>query len=206
MLGSRIALLTGFPDTAVNLLAPLSEPDARLLRLWARSKNQSMTAEQILSNGKRLLEQEEFQSLKAPVLSIMATAAAASGNRIQQADLIERYLLDPTRISGVNKTDALTKSLPDSTPLDLFRVYSAIAKEQANKVGLLVGEESSWGTFANAIPSEQSLVRRAVWAYIASVTDNISRQIAADNLVNAAVDSERMDLVQNPIWRLKPVR
>lgn len=205
MLGSRIALQSGNPDTAVNLLAPLVEPDARLLRLWARSRNQSMTAQQVLASGERLLELDEFQPLRAPVLAIMADAAGVAGNRIQQADLIEQYLLDNSELSSGAINGPLFRTIPVSESSDLFAVYVEIAQEQANKAGLLAGEENSWSTFAREISDDDGLHRRAVWAYIASTTNNLSRQIAADNLVNAVVDSGRLDLVRVLFGENKPL-
>ncbi len=195
MLGSRIALQSGSPDAAVNLLAPLTEPDARLLRLWARAKNQSMSAEQILSTGARLLELKEFKSLNTPLLALMSDAAARAGNRILQVDLIEQYLLESASGSQFDQHKQFENVLPQLSATSLFDVYQWIAREQANKAGLLVGEENNWGPFAVALPNEQETIRRSVWAYIASKTDGGTRQAAADNLVNAIVDSERMDLV-----------
>ncbi len=195
MLGSRIALQSGSPDAAVNLLAPLTEPDARVLRLWARTRNQTMGAEQVLSTGNRLLDLEEFLPLKGPLLAVMSDAAASAGNWVLQADLIEQYLLESPGVAGTREEKQFANVLPQLSANSLFTVYRLIAKERANRVGLLVGEENSWGTFAAGIPVEEKIVRRAVWAYIASATSGISRRSAADNLVNTIVDSERMDLV-----------
>ncbi len=195
MLAGRIALLTNSPDTTVSLLAPLTEPDARLLRLWARSKNRSITPEQLLETGSVLQTKEEFNFWKAPLLSIMSEAAASANDRIQQADLIEQYLLDVSREAYERRNGALFRAIPNTTAENLLSVYENIAVAQANKIGLLVGEESSWGLYAAAISSEQDVVRRAVWAHIAKSTESVARQVASDNLINSLVDSDRMDLV-----------
>jgi len=196
MLASRIALLSDSPDTAVNLLAPLTEPDARLLRLWARSKNRSIAPEQLLETGSVLRAEEEFQAWRAPLFSMMSDAAATARDRVQQADLMEQYFLDVSRETYESRNTVLSRVIPNITPEGLLDTYQSIAIEQANKTGLLVGEESSWGLYAGGVSSEQDVVKRAVWAHIVKSTDTVARQVASDNLINSLVDSERMDLIQ----------
>jgi len=205
MLAARMALLTNSPDDAVNLLAPLTEPDARLLRLWARLKNRSITPEQLLESGDVLQAKEEFQVWRAPLLSIMAEAAAIASNRVQQVDLIEQYLLDISRSSYESRNGSLAKVIPKTTSKDLLEAYESVAISQANQAGLLVGEESSWGTYAAGISSEQDIVRRAVWAYIVKSTESIAKQVASDHLINSLVDSVRMDLVQILYGNTRPL-
>ena len=62
LLSAQVYLKINEPDAAVNLLAPLDQPAARLLRIYARLKNQSMTPEQGIAGAERLLENLDSQS------------------------------------------------------------------------------------------------------------------------------------------------
>jgi hypothetical protein len=193
LLGARIALQSGEPDDAVNLLAPVDEPEARLLRTYARMKNTTLPPAQAIENGRRFLEQDVYDNSQRAVLAMMVTAAQVSGPGIEQVDLLEQYL--DTKPS---QNESLTRALPRYGVSDLIKAYTAVATAQANKAGYLAGEENTWVDFARLIPAEQGQLKRSVWIHISITANNSAiRQLGIDNFVNAAIDSGRTSVLHH---------
>ncbi|MGI9318997.1 MAG: tetratricopeptide repeat protein [bacterium] len=191
LLGARIALQSGDPNRAVNLLAPLDEPKARLLRTFARLKNESMQPDKVLEVCTRFRTQEEFEHLVKPLLAVMVEAASSAGSLVEVADLLEQYLLADASVDV-----SLNRALPVFTAKDLVQVYGKIARREANKAGYLGGEESTWAEFARLMTADLSAARSAVWAYIAQHADTpMDRQNAVDNYVNSLIDFDRTGLI-----------
>lgn len=201
ILDARIALQSGDPDRAVNLLAPLDEPKARLLRSYARLKNESLQPRQVLENGERFRGQEEYQNLVKPILGVMVEAASQAGSTIEMSNLLEQYLLAKDA-----PDQSLNRSVPSFVTDDLVKVYSDIARQEANRAGYLGGEENGWSEFARLIPIRQTDTRSAVWAYIALRSDSsLARQIAIDNYVNTLIDADRTALIHHLFGDDKPL-
>ncbi|MEJ2177064.1 MAG: hypothetical protein P8Y12_03745 [Gammaproteobacteria bacterium] len=201
LLSARIALQSGDPDRAVNLLAPLDEPEARLLRSFARLKNESMPPGQVLEVGARFMQQQEFENLRKPVLAVMAEAASTAGSTVKVSDLVEQYLLAES-----SHNESLNRALPVFTTQDLMDVYGKIARQEANRAGYLGGEESGWTEFARLMSPVQAAARSAVWAYIAQTTDNrLVRQNAIDTYINGLIDKDRTALVHQLFGVNKPM-
>ena len=201
LLGARIALQSGDPDRAVNLLAPLDEPQARLLRTFARLKNESMQPGQVLEVCVRFREDEEFEDLDKPILAVMVEAARNAGATVKASDLMEQYLM---AIHGSD--ESLSRALPEYTTENLMNAYATIAQQEANRAGYLVGEEDGWVEFARQMAPEQITARSAVWAYIATRAGNsLVRQNAIDNYVNTMIDSERTALLLHLFGDGKPM-
>ena len=204
LLGARIALQSGDPDRAVNLLAPLDEPQARLLRAFARLKNESMQPGQVLEVCARLRQDEEFEELDKPILAVMVEAANNEGATVKASDLMEQYLL-----ANHSSNESLSRALPEYTTENLMNAYATIAQQEANRAGYLGGEEDGWVEFARLMEPEQITARSAVWAYIATRASNsLVRQNAIDNYVNIMIDTERTALLlhlfgdDNPMGKL----
>lgn len=201
ILNARISLQSGNPDQAVNALAPLNEPEARLLRNYARLKNKSMTAVKVLENGREFRSRESFAHLKRPVIAVMIEAATEAGLTLESAGLIEQYL-----VTDGSLNESLNRALPGYSLDDLMGVYQDIAREQANQSGYLAGEEDYWSAFARLIPVEESGIRRAVWAYIVLTSrSEIVRQLGIDNYVNALIDGKRTALVHQVFGQDAPL-
>ena len=201
MLGARISLQSGNPDSAVNLLAPLTEPDARLLRSWARLKNDSLEPEQLRQNAEIMRAQPEFEDLQQALLAVLVHAAGLIGDKAAQAGYLEEYLLAPQSAST-----ALARGLPVYGVGDLVEIYRAIALDQANQAGFLLGEEAQWGQFAVKLEPGMLIERRSVWAHIAASVDGEGlRRVASDHLINAAIDSGRSDIILELYGESKPL-
>lgn len=201
LLSARIALQSGDTDRAVNLLAPLDEPEARLLRSFARLKNESMPPGQVLEVGARYMQDQEFENLRKPILAIMAEAASTAGSTVKVSDLMEQYLLVES-----SPNESLNRALPVFTTQDLMSVYGEIARQEANRAGYLGGEESGWVEFARLMGPDQAAARSAVWAYIALTTDSgLIRQNAIDTYINGLIDRDRSALVHQLFGENKPM-
>lgn len=191
LLSAHIALKSGNPDSAVNILAPLDAPEARLLQTYARLQNHSLSAEQVIENSKAYLDDQRYQGLHKPILSIMIEAAQTDAMNLHKADFIEQYLLVPETF-----VSALHNVLPEFAVADLVSAYSDIATARANSAGYLVGEESGWSEFAKDIDPQATVIRRAVWAHISMQVsaDSVASQLAIDNYINALIDGDRVPL------------
>lgn len=201
LLGARIALQSGDPDRAVNLLAPLDAPQARLLRAFARLKNESMQPSQVLELCARFRDDEAFTNLDKSILAVMIEAAKISGSTVKVSDLMEQYLM-----ASHSGNVSLNRALPSYTTENLMNAYEIIARQEANRAGYLGGEEDGWVEFARLMAPEQLVARSAVWAYIASRARNsLVRQNAVDNYVNSVIDSERTPLLLDLFGDGKPM-
>ncbi len=201
ILNARISLQSGNPDEAVNLLAPLDEPEARLLRTYARLKNGSLTSLQVLDTVNQFRDQEAFSDIVKPVFSVMIEAARVASLDLESADLLEQYL-----VLNDSFNQPLNRALPQFLVEDLIQAYQRIARELANQSGYLTGEEDDWSEFAQLISLEQTEARRSVWSHIAqNSSTGLVRQLAIDNYVNALIDGERTSLIHHIFGENKPM-
>lgn len=191
LLAGRVALRSGNPGTAVNLLAPLDAPAARLLALWGRLEAGTIAPDEALVRAGAMLDDEQYEPVIRPLLAVMVSAAGASGQERRRTDLLERYLLAPQSLAF-----SVTRSLPRFEPADLVESYSTIARNRANSAGYLAGEEAGWSAFARLLPAEDDVARRGVWAHISTrAADRSTRVLARDAWVNAAIDGDRTGLI-----------
>ena len=193
LLAARIALQSGEPDEAVNLLAPVDEPEARLLRTYARLKNNTLSPSQVIENGRQFRDQKAYKNMQRAVLAMMVNAAQISGPGVEQIDLLEQYL-----DTAVGHDELLNRAMPRYGVTDLVKAYSVVAVNQANRAGYLAGEENTWIDFARLIPTEQGQLRRSVWSHISVTANNpVIRQLGIDNFINAAIDSDRTSILHD---------
>ena len=191
LLAGTVALRSGNPSEAVNLLAPLDDPAARVLTLWSRLKEGGVRPEEVLERAERMRQDEAYRPLEKPLLAVMATAADAADLPRQVSDLLEQYL---GAADSAYREDNL--GIPLHGVGDLMESYAAMARSRANAEGYLTGEEQDWDIFARLLPAEDDVMRRGVWAHIAiHSNDPASRTQALDQWVNAALDGGRWTLV-----------
>lgn len=191
LLAGRIALESGNPSEAVNLLAPLDDPAARVLALWSRFAEGGITPGQVMERAERMRRDDAYASLEKPLLAMMAAAADAPDLERQRSELLERYL------EAADTTDrTLDRTMPRYGVGDLIESYAAMARDRANAEGYLAGEEPDWYGFAKRLPPEDDVMRRGVWAHIGLHSNGpASRKRAMDHWVNAALDGGRSSLV-----------
>ena len=191
LLAGKVALQSGNPSEAVNLLAPLDDPAARVLALWSRLKEGGIRPEEALDRAGRMRQDETYRFLERPLLGVMVSAADAANLERRMSDLLEQYLIaaGPADLEG-------SLGIPRFGPGDLMESYAVMAASRANAEGYLTGEEPDWDTFARLLPVEDDVMRRGVWAHIGiHSSDPASRMQALDQWVNAALDGDRWSLV-----------
>ena len=192
LLGAEVLLQSGDADGAVNLLAPLVQPEARLLRLYARLRNRSMTPDQAIDHALDLLTSPHGKGMEREILAVIAQANIEAGKLYPLVDVFEDYLLAP-----MPRDPASSRIYPQFTARDLLDVYAAIAREQADRAGLLVGEERRWLEHARRIPAKSTVVRKSLFAHLAAAAhDSQLRREAVDGYVNILIDTGRTALIE----------
>ena len=208
LLSAAVRIRSGDADAAVNLLAPLDAAAARLLRLYARLINRTLTPDQVIVRARDLRaslqgrgrEPKRGEPPARDIQAVLAQAQFAAGNRDGDGDsrvvVLEDYLLAPP----VREPD-WSGVYPQFGVRDLFDAYADIARDQANRAGLLVGEEKRWFEHARALPATAAVARRALFAHLAATADTATatgatlRQRAIDAYVNSLIDAERTALL-----------
>lgn len=201
LLSAQIALGSGYPDRAVNLLAPLDEPGARVLRLYARLVAGSIDPDQVRDKGRSLLQQPGMESMRKQLLAVMIDSANRSRSLVEKVDLLERYMLEQSQPG-----ERMLHQLPRFDGEDLLLAYQALASATANQAGYLRGEEEGWGRLAEQISVEQGETRRALWATISlAVRTENARALAVDRFTSVLMDDSRSALVQDLFGRDAPL-
>jgi len=196
LLSAQVYLKLDQPDSAVNVLAPLDQPAARLLRIFARLNNQSMTPEQGIAGAKKLQKsldsQSEHNAVK--VHQVLAVIIFAKQNGIDAPPAIaelENYLIE------VGQVDSQSDNIyPRFNISHLLAAYDAVALEEANESGLLVGEYSNWFDHALQLPVTETTTKKAIYGYLLQkASDPIFRIQLNDFFVNSLIESDRIDLI-----------
>ena len=151
-----------------------------------------MTPAQALVRARALASAPERKLAPRDLHAVLAQAHLAAGAQPETLALaLEDYLLAPP-----SRTPQLSRAYPRFAVADLFAGYAASARDQANRAGLLIGEEWRWFEHALKLPQLQAVARRALFAHLAATTaDAALRRRALDALVNNLVDSERTALI-----------
>lgn len=191
LLSAGVLLRSGDFAAAINLLAPFDRPEARLLRLYARLGNRSLTPDQVIDRALELRASPPGKSLRRKIQAVMARANITAGRLYPLANAIEDYLLAPAP-----DNPALNGVYPQFEIADLFDVYAKIAHDAANKAGLLIGEERRWLDHARRMPPSSTVARKSLFAYLADGAQSPDfRQSAVDGYVNVLMDTRRTGLI-----------
>ena len=190
LLSAGVLLRSGNFDGAINLLAPLDPPEARLLRLYARLGNRSLTPAQVVERALKIRDSPRGHSLAREIQAVMAEAHRATDQLQPLAGVLEDYLLAPaSQNPGLGV-------YPRFEIADLFEVYEKIAHDEANAAGLLVGEEQRWLEHARQLPPDARVARRSLFAWLADVARASKlRQDAMDSYVTELIDIRRTALI-----------
>ncbi|MDD9873949.1 MAG: hypothetical protein OXU22_00235, partial [Gammaproteobacteria bacterium] len=192
LLSAAVMLRSGDADAAVNLLAPLDQPAARLLRLYARLTNRTLAPGQVVERASALLETPQGRSVAREIRAVIAQAHLQAGAFYPLVDALEVYLLAP-----VARDLELSGVYPHFEVPDLFDAYARVARDQVNQAGLLVGEEHAWLERARQLPPATGVGRKALFAHLAATAARGSalRRDALDGYVNALIDTDRIALI-----------
>ncbi len=165
LLSAGIHLQLNDPDSAVNILAPLDQPAARLLRIYARLQNETMTPVQAVEKINRL-DKDMDASGQAPLplwqtLSVRAYAGLLSDTPQSALVHLEQYLV----VAGQSMV-RIDRAYPSFGVVDLLNAYRRVALNETNRLGLLLGESTDLMIHALQLPQEAHSVRKAILGYL----------------------------------------
>ena len=190
LLSARVYLQINRPDQAINLLAPLTSPAARLLRIQARLQNRSMTSSQAIGAASTLLANNADSLNELDALSLMISASIESASSIARVGFLERYLI------AKSGNASRSHSYHEYTVEDLFDAYSEIALKEANRLGLLIGDHVQWLDYVDRSLLDNNVIRKSFYAYLCvNVTNPKVRRRAVDGYVNTLIGSGNTDLI-----------
>ncbi len=153
------------PDRAVNILAPLDQPPARLLRIYARLQNNTITPTQAFRKMDELIEDiGDSEQTPLPlwqVLAVRAYAGLLSDTPQSALADLEQYLVAAGRSS--TRTNS---AYPDFGVTDLLNAYRRVALNESNRLGLPAGDSNSLMIHALQLPQEARPVRKAIFGYL----------------------------------------
>ena len=192
LLSARINIQTGNPDQAVNLLAPLQSPEAKLLQIYARLQNESITPNSAIDAVLDFQSKNQDSRLEKPSLAVLIASYQKSGKLYPTVNVLEEYVT----YQGVSH-ESLNKAFPEFGISDLLSAYENVALDQGNKNGLLIGQELEWLEYANSVKLNATITRRSLYAYIVqnAERDTIG-QLARDAYINVLIDIGRTSLVK----------
>lgn len=187
LLRARVYIQLNDPHRAIDILAPLDLPQARLLRLFARIQTQSIPPDQAAEKANGLLE------VHVPTgalnlrdgLAVLSYAGLAQQPPNSAIDPLERYLIQPTILSG---------AYPQYGAEDLVRAYQQVAQAAGNNAGLLVGDYDAWHRYAKQLPPKQATVKKSIYGYLVTTAPAL-RQRFNSEFVTALMQTNRIDLV-----------
>lgn len=198
LLSAQVYLSLNDPDTAVNLLAPLDQPSARLLRIFARLKNQSLSVEQAIHKSIQLLSDiepvVERSDLRIDqVLSVIIFATQSSLSNIPAIEEIEKYLVE---VGSENSSS--NKYYPQFDVSDLLSAYSRYASDIANEAGLLTGENSRWFDHAIQLQREENLKKKAIYGHLLQNTEDEILKLQLNNaFITALIASNQIGVISS---------
>ncbi|MDD9885029.1 MAG: hypothetical protein OXU62_10970 [Gammaproteobacteria bacterium] len=213
LLTAAVSLRGGDADAAINQLAPLDSAAARLLKLYARLANGSLSPAEVSDGARALLDAgPAAQALARPARALIAQAQRQAGARYPLADALETVLLTPP--SPPSPLDS-AGIYPQFTVGDLLDAYARIARHQAARAGLPAGDPRAWLAHARALPPALQVARRALFAHLAAATGNAGggraaeiHAAAVDGYVDEIVNAGRLGLLpqlfggENPLGTL----
>jgi hypothetical protein len=205
VLSAKVNLRLNDADGAVNLLAPLEFESARLLRIFARLQNNSITHDEAISRANGLLAQlnDPDSSSGLPrhhVLSVILQAELDAGNQPEIIDAMEQYL-----IAADQETSTADSVYPHYEVEDLLSAYSAFAEGAAGEAGIRTDSETKLFNHAVQLPDWNIIVRKSLFAHLLQQTkDDDLRSQLNDLYVLALIQSERTALVSLIFGEGKP--
>ena len=195
LLSAGVYLQLNDPDNAVNILAPLDQPSARLLRIYARLQNNTLTPAQAVAKINRLNEDMDASGQASlPLWQILAVRAYARliSDTPQSALVdLEQYL-----VAAGQSLTRIDRAYPGFGALDLLNAYRRVALDETNRLGLLQGESTSLMIHGLQLSQETQSVRKAIFGYLLQGKNGPARKRQLNDLfVTALMDSEQPGVI-----------
>ena len=197
MLSAQVYLKSGDPDTAINLLAPLQSPKARLLRVFARIRNNTISADQVLEKTaairKTQHQSESKKSVEESDIVAVETYSLLKEGSTRAISSLENYI-SLIRKSGIVQD----RAFPVYSVDELLSSYTESALKIANQNGFLVGESSRFFDFAVQLPGDRITAKKSVYGYLLqNIDDEIFRFQLSNFYVNTLIDSQSVGVISS---------
>ena len=196
LLSAQVYIQLNDPDNAVNILAPLDPAPARLLRMNARLRNNSISPDQAIEKldvfSQEIEKLSDRSSVKPYQIASLKAYANISRDYFQSAlDDLELYIIE----SGKSSTKIIG-AYPSYEVSDLLNAYQKVALEEADRAGLLDGESAAFLAHGLQLPAESKAVRRALFGYLLQHDhqSNIKKQLN-DLYITALMEVNRLDII-----------
>ncbi len=205
LLSAKIYLKHNYPDSAANLLSTITIPEARLLRIFSRLKNQSIDPAWAVSEAKQLLAELQFLSNRSAVkahqiLAVIIYAKHSSALLPPAVDELEQYLIEIG--DGISKADNV---YPQYDTSDLLAAYKAAALAEVIQSELLNGDNLGWLDYVIQLPAEEATRKKAIYGYLLqNPKDQFVRQQLNNLFVTSLIQSDRMDIIPQLYGAHKP--
>ena len=187
LLQARTLIRLGRPKQAVNLLAPLSTPHARLLGLYARVQSGELSAKALQKPLKQLGENAP-DAFARPILAVQFAALRREERLAEAIKMLETYLAAQV---APNEPAGFSQYGRD----DLRRLYAGFAAATAEKAGLAAGDPRSWFELAQGLPAT-TIRRRSLLAYLWLESDlEELRREAYDGFITAQLAAKNLALL-----------
>ncbi len=195
-LSAQINFRAGHIDQAINLTATLDFPSARLLNLYARIVDGSISREQAAEKLRVLAEADQSDRVNGKIRE--SEIAAVSAFLGQEHDDAEHYLSEVERhLVLTGDVDPPNRSrFPAYGLQDLLHGYIHYAEVEGNRAGLLAGAGSDWLDHALALPPDKLTEKKAIYGYLLQQEDSARFRFQVNNLfVRALVESGSMAII-----------
>ncbi len=194
---AEVFLKLGQPVEAINILAPLNSPKAKLLTLYARLVHQSVTPVQGSRRLNDILSRDEDGKLGPGLSEVEAAAVEAYLGRLIGRDeyvkKLEQYLIVKNE-SGTSAYGAL----PVFDLSDLFQVYEDYAIQLIGDHELLENDIPSIYRLVLSLPDKETLQRKALSSFLLSrVRGQVQRTQLCDLLVSSLLLSGSIELMSS---------
>ncbi|MXZ81049.1 MAG: hypothetical protein F4Z15_06705 [Gammaproteobacteria bacterium] len=194
-LSAGIHLALGQPEEAINLLAPLDFPRAKLLNLYARLVHGSISPPQGLERLQDIMHSSRLDNTRTGLRDEEAAAVSVYlGQRIDTArylDELERYLV----LTGAphRSRDGV---FPSYSLPDLLKAYGRHALDIINSQGFLDDEFGRILNFAVSLPDTQLIDKKVLYGYLLqNVKDRILRSHVSSLFVDALIKSQSVGII-----------
>ena len=188
---ARVLIRTQQYTRAVSQLASASSKEARLMRLYARLLNGSMTPNEVIDKAQDVDPDTLKKEQQIERLSIIAEAAKQANLPQIQVDALERSL-------ALNSSRRY-QPIVAGTEEDLIEAYKQYGLRLGNAEHLLIGDFENWLIAAKKKLKKSGIEARAMYVYVAQTS-------GFSSLVEGAwsnfVSSLRKDKLQVLIFRL----
>ncbi len=193
LFNAEVLMDVGEIDAAINLLATLQQPAARLLKLYARLLNQMKTPASVIKETLLIRASSSGQALTREIKAVILQAHIEARNPQEFVKVLENYLLTADQQKPDNY-----RVYPQFSSTDLFTGYISICRQQLRIANLLSSSTAERLEYARQLSPTSMVVRKSFFAcLITSETNPVLRTQAVDAYVDTLLDTNSAGLIKH---------